>query len=264
MQKTLLYACVLLFVFSCQDKDDDLDTPAPAPKCSVSKIIQGTHNGAEADTTHTFYYDATGKISKVNFKHPESNSDDDIYITRDDSGSLTKASSYMDNIYKYTANGRLSEIIWTHRDTLRFRYVYGASEIPEKSLRYKYSFVTKTWDSTYEYHYTFQNGNMVTRETFKKGVSTEKEYYEYDTIPNIATDLILLSQNRVVPIGFYDEFLYFNKNVLKKYKGSSSQYYIDYKTDSGRITKSVLSFLKSPAYTDTSGQTTRYYFYECQ
>ncbi len=269
MQKTLLYAFVLLFVISCQpNKDDDLVTPDPAPepekKCRLVKLIQGTHNGAGEDTIHTFYYDATGKISKVNFKQPAFNSDYDINITRDDSGRLTKASAYLNNIYKYTANGRLSEIIWTHRDTLRFRYVYGASVIPEKSIRYRYSFVTKTWDSTFEYHYTFQNGNMVTRETFKNGVSAEKEYYEYDTIPNIATDLILLSQNGVATIGFYDEFLYFNKNVLKKNKGSSSQYYIDYKTDSGRITKSVLSLLKSPTYTDTSGRTTRYYFYECQ
>ncbi len=41
-------------------------------------------------------------------------------------------------------------------------------------------------------------------------------------------------------------------------------YSVDYKTDSGRITKSVLSNLKSPAYTDTGSRATRFYFYECK
>jgi hypothetical protein len=278
MQKTLLYAFVLLFVLSCQpNKDDNLVTPDPAPepekKCRLMKLIQGTHNGAAEDTTFNFYYDASGKLNKVIYFQTYNGklSSDTIKITYNDSGRLASViGSYYRraNYFKYNTNGSLAEATATGGlyDTIRFRYDYASSTVPQKSMRYQYSY-SKKWD-TAEYRYTYQNGNIVTVESFYPNNISVKRSYDYDTIPNVNADLILMGLQSTVPVGYFDEFLYFNKNALKRYTSTvnnyTSAYYINYKTDSGRITKSVLNWLKSPALTDTSQRDTRNYFYECQ
>ena len=262
MQKALLYAILLLFVFSCDDKDNDLQTPAPAPSCRLAKIIQGTHNGAGDDTTLIYNYDAAGKITSVTYQQPSYNDTSNFIVNYDDSARVIRVNTAPHYLFKYTAGGLLSDMIYITRDSLRYQFIYGSSTLPQSCKRHAWSSVTKKWDSTIQYVYTFQNGNMVTKEGMQSGVSQYKEYFEYDTISNLSKNLSLIA--RIVPMGIYEEFAYFNKNMIKKAKGRQSGYYIDYKTDSGRINKSFTYGLSAPNFTDTTGKITRTYFYDCQ
>lgn len=262
MQKTVLYALFLLFVISCNDKDDDLETPAPAKTCRLAKLIQGTHNGAGDDTTLIYNYDAAGKITSVTYQQPSFSDTHNIAINYDDLARVIKVNNAPQSLFTYTAGGLLNEMIFVSRDTLRYQFIYGSSTLPEKCKRHSWSSVTKKWDSTIQYNYTFQNGNMVTKEGVFSGVSKYKEYYDYDTITNVSKNLNLIA--RGVPMGIYEEFAYFNKNMIKKARGWQSGYYIDYKTDSGRITKSFTYGLSAPNFTDTIGKSTRTYYYDCQ
>lgn len=262
MQKAVLYAILLLFVFSCQDKDDDLETPDPAKTCRLAKLIQGENNGAGTDTTLIYNYDAAGKITSVTYQQPSYSDTHDIVINYDDSARVIKVTTYIQHIFKYTAGGLLSDMILITRDSLRYQFIYGSSTLPEKCKRHSWSFVTKKWDSSIQYNYTFQNGNMVMKEGVFSGVSQYKEYYDYDTITNVSRNLNLIA--RGVPMGIFEEFAYFNKNMIKKAKGWQSGYYNDYKTDSGRIIKSYTYGLSAPNFTDTVDKTTRTYFYDCQ
>jgi len=262
MQKTVFYPLFMLFIISCNDKDDDLQTPAPAKTCRLAKLIQGTHNGAGDDTTLIYNYDAAGKITSVTYQQPSFSDTHNIAINYDDPARVIKVNNAPQSLFTYTAGGLLNEMIFVSRDTLRYQFIYGSSTLPEKCKRHSWSSVTKKWDSTIQYNYTFQNGNMVTKEGVFSGVSTYKEYLDYDTISNVRKNLNLIA--RGVSMGIYEEFAYFNKNMIKKARGWQSGYYIDYKTDSGRITKSFTYGLSAPNFTDTIGKSTRTYYYDCQ
>jgi hypothetical protein len=261
MQKILLYPFVLLLFISCRPEKDD---NGPEKKCRLVKLIQGTHNGAGDDTTYLFKYGASGKITHITESNPKYNYTHEYDLTYNDSGRLARVvSPTATNYYKYKANGLLEEVTTVYFvDTSRFRFDYGSSTVPQKCFRYHYFTYFKKWD-TLEYRYTSQNGNITTRETFIDGVSIFKYNYEYDTIPNVNPDLILIGFNSVVMIGLYDEYLYFNKNVLKKKTSNDGNLFIKYQLESERIVKSVDYYLQAPALTDTSGNTTRNYFYEC-
>lgn len=254
------YSCSLLFPATI--KTMTWRRPAPAKTCRLAKLIQGTHNGAGDDTTLIYNYDASGKITSVTYQQPSFSDTHNIAITYDDSARVTKVTTYYQYIFKYTTSGLLSDIIFINRDSLRYQFIYGSSTLPEKCKRHSWSSVTKKWDSTIQYNYTFQNGNMVTKEGVFSGVSQYKEYFDYDTITNVSKDLNLIA--RGVPMGIYEEFAYFNKNMIKKAKGWQSGYCVDYKTDSGRITKSFTYGLSAPKFTDTTGKGTRTYYYVCQ
>lgn len=267
MRKQFLYFSVLLFIISCQpDKDSLIEPENPATKkCRLVKMIQGNHNGTGTDTIFTFSYDASGKITKVNFQNAAYNSNYDNILSYDDSGRLVKVSYILSSYFKYTSTGLLQEMSYNTYDSFRLRYIYGTSAIPEKCISYHYTYFSPKWDST-EHRYTSQNGNITSVEVFKAGVSQSKTNYEYDTIPNFNSTLALISQWALVPIGLYEEVIPFNKNVLKKMTVAAginpgAGYYINYKTDSGRIVQSTLSWFKN---TDTTGRDQRYYYYECQ
>ncbi|MBO9200765.1 MULTISPECIES: hypothetical protein [Niastella] len=267
MQKNILYAFVLLFfIVSCNDKDSPIDPVEQTDKCRLIKMIQGTHNGAEADTTFTFFYNTAGKVEKVTEYNPYYNTKDTFLLAYNDAGRLVSVNArYRANYFKYNSNGTLAEAIATGglTDTTRFRYEYAGSILPQKSICYQHDLVNKTWDTT-EYRYVWQNGNVVSREQFSKGVSVIITGYQYDTIPNVAPDLLLMGFHYTIPIGYYEEFLYFNKNVVRKEstRYAASQY--TYQTDSGRIVKSIESYLRPPYNTDTTTGYTRNYFYECK
>jgi YD repeat-containing protein len=271
MQKKLLYFLVFLCIISCKRETSPPNpTPDQAKKCRLVKMIQGTNNGAGYDSTFMFYYDASGKLTKVTYQNPGYNQNSEYLLSYDDSGRLIKISSPgPPATYTYTTNGLLSNMYsFRLSDSIRRRFVYGSSAIPEKCIEYKRSFVTKQWDSV-EHRYTVQNGNITALEAFVEGVSKNKAFYEYDTIPNLNATLSLISQ-WTVPLGLYEEILPFNKNMLKKktiananghYVGQG--YLINYKVDSGRVVQSIFNSLPVSPNTDTS-RTTRYYFYECQ
>lgn len=263
MQKAILYASLFLFVISCEDKDEDLVTPDPEPACKITKIIQGTNNGASPDTTYTFFYDASGKLTKINRIQPQYSSNYDNIVSYDGSGRLSSvvtSDNYRGNFYKYTSGGKLDEIIYlSGLDSTKFRFIYGADTLPEKCIQIKVSS-----KDTSEYRYTYQNGNIVTKEFISKGLTSTKHYFEYTNIPNMSKELILLGHFNVVAIGYFDEFLFFNKNVMKKATLFNSAYYINYQLDSGKVVQTVTCWLKSPAFTDTTQRDTRNFFYECQ
>jgi hypothetical protein len=261
MQKILLYAFVLLLFISCRPERDN----KPSGNCGLVKLIQGTHNGSGDDTTYLFKYDASGKITHITESNPRYNYTHEYNLTYNNLGRLASATSpTATNYYKYKANGLPDEVTTTYfADTTRFRFDYGSSTVPQKCVRYHYSYYAKKWD-TLEYRYTFQNGNITSQELFIKGAFIRKYHYEYDTIPNVTPDLILTGFNSLVLLGLHDEFLYFNKNVIKKQTSDEGGLVIQYQLESERITKSVHYYLKPPAFTDTSDNTTRNYFYECR
>ncbi|OQP47798.1 hypothetical protein A4H97_31025 [Niastella yeongjuensis] len=259
MPTNILYGFVLLlFVISCNDKDSPIDPPTdPVKKCRLVKMIQGTNNGAVNDTTFNFYYDAAGKLYMVTGSYAGYRRIDTSLITYNDSGKLVKIStpgSAYGTTFSYTSNGLLSEINHSSYDPMRMRYVYnGTSILPEKCVAFRLSGTSGTPLDTTEYRYTSQNGNIVSSETFRGGVSRGKSTFEFDTIPNLNADLALIDLFDQ-PLLFGFEFFYFNKNMFKK--GGST--YLTYKLDSGRLVQSL-------TYKDQNQlpSATRNYFWEC-
>jgi hypothetical protein len=276
MQKKLMYFSVLLLFMACQ-RETSPPTPTPpnqtTKQCRLVKLIQGTHNGAVDDTTFTFYYDTSGKMISVTDHNP--GYDDDKYtLTYDNSGRLIKvidSSGYANSLFSYTGNGLLSDMrTFRLMDSIRMHFTYGSSTIPEKCKQIEYSYISNTWDSAIEYHYSVQNGNITSVEAFNNGVSAAKAYYEYDTVPNFNTTLALISQFSV-PLGLYDQIWPFNKNAAKKKTINNSTgnyvgdaFYIKNKMDSGRLVKSEFDWLNPPTFTDTVQRDTRFYYYDCQ
>jgi hypothetical protein len=267
MQKTIVYACVLLlFIISCNDKDSPIDPKnEPVKKCRLVKLIQGTHNGAANDTTFNFYYDATGKLNMVTDFYAGYPGIDTLLLTYNDSGKLIKAipAGYTNaSTFTYTSNGQLSEIYYPRNGYEKWRFVYnGSSNLPEKCIKTTYlSSPGSTHLDSVEYRYIVQNGNIVSKETFSKGVSVGKSTFEYDTIPNLNANLSLISL-RYEALGFSDEISYFNKNLIKKnvytYLTYSFPYNVSYKLDSGKVVQSL-------TYEATPPGDTRNYFWECQ
>ena len=272
MQKKLMYFLVLLFIACQRETSPPPPTPnQPTKQCRLVKMIQGTHNGAGYDTTFAFYYDTSGKMISVTSHNP--GYDDEKYtLTYDNSGHLIKVSDsadYSNSLFSYTSNGLLSDMrTFRLMDSIRMHFTYGSSTIPEKCKQIKYSYVSNTWDSTIEYHYTVQNGNITIVEAFNNGVSANKAYYEYDTIPNFNTTLTLISQF-TVPLGLFDQVWPFNKNAIKKQTPASGNFYLggpfsfSYNVDSGRIARSDFQWL-GPNNSDTIGGETRFYYYDCK
>ncbi len=269
MQKTIGYACVLLlFVISCNDKDSPIDTPTdPVKKCRLVKLIQGTHNGGVNDTTFNFYYNATGKLNMVTGGQAGINVDTSL-ITYNDSGKLVKVIPprfIHGTTFTYTSKGLLSEINYRSFDYMKMRFVYnGSSTLPDKAVIYTLTGADGTPKDSSEYRYTSQNGNIISKEIFNsKGVSLAKSIFEYDTIPNLNTDLTLISLNDQA-LGLYDEVFYFNKNLVKKnaYTDPSKHTYtynVSYKLDSGKVVQSFTYNEQNP-----QPSSTRNYFWECQ
>jgi hypothetical protein len=275
MQKKLVYFSMLLFIACQRDMSGPSPTSDPnqtAKQCRLVKMIQGTHNGAGDDTTFLFYYDTLGKMTRVTYHNPGYN-DDEYTLTYDNSGHLINVSDpydFANTLFSYTSNGLLSELrSYRLLDSLRFRFVYGSSTVPEKCIEYKLSYFTHLWDSTIEYHYTAQNGNITRIEIFKNGVSTNTAYCEYDTIPNFNTTLALISQY-TLPLGLFDQVWLFNKNALKKYTPASDNNYLggpysfSYNIDSGKVVRSDFAWLEGPTNSDTAAKNTRFYYYDCK
>lgn len=263
MQKSILYAFVLLlFVISCQPKKDSPIDPKnePVKKCRLVKMIQGTHNGAVHDTTFNFYYNAAGKLNMVTGAYAGYNTDTSL-LTYNDSGKLVKIippGFINGTTFTYTSNGLLSEIYHPHIGYEKWRFVYnGSSTLPEKCIFTTYTSYPPniTHLDSMEYRYTAQNGNIVSKETFSHGISTAKSTFEYDTIPNLNADLSLIGL-RDEAIGFYEEFCYFNKNLIKRKVSTYDTYNVTYKLDSGKVVQSL-------TYETTPPGETRNYFWEC-
>jgi len=265
MQKNILYGFVLLlFTVSCQPKKESPIDPKKnelATTCRLVKLIQGTHNGAVNDTTFNFYYDATGKLNMVTDYYAGYPGIDTLLITYNDSGKLIKIipPGFLNGTtFTYTSNGLLSEIYHPRTGYEKWRFIYnGSSTLPEKCIKTDYTAVGSfTFLDSVEYRYTAQNGNIVSKETFKNGVSQAISTFEYDTIPNLNADLSLISLRRE-PIGFYEEFCFFNKNLIKRKVAQNDTYNVNYTLDSGKVVKSL-------TYPTTPPGATRNYFWECQ
>jgi hypothetical protein len=273
MQKLLVYFVVLFILISCNRKTD-----APAPpkeetkKCRLVKMIQGTHNGAAPDTILQYTYDAGGKVTKVTEHYPALNITMEHQLSYDNTGRLTEVKSpnysqmYVNytNVFTYTNNGLLNTIATnTTSIPFNYRFEYATDSLPTKGFRYTYNNATKAWDTS-EHRYTFQNGNMVSQEYYFKGVYISKSTYEYDTIPNLDHTLSLANLFNNLLLGWHEEFIYFNKNQLKKAVTPHWSCYMSYTLDSGRLTKSIYKWLEKAPFTDTTLIETRNFFYECQ
>jgi hypothetical protein len=270
MQKSILYAFVLLlFVISCEPKKDSPIEPKeePVKKCRLVKMIQGTHNGTVNDTTFNFYYDASGKLNMVTDFYSGYPGIDTLSLTYNDSGKLAKIiqSRYFNpngTTFAYTSTGLLNEVNYrslTSFDYMKLRFVYnGASTVPDKAVVLTLTAFGGTAKDSSEYRYTTQNGIIVSKEKFNsKGASSGKTTFEYDTIPNLSTDLALVGLFDE-PIGFNDEVFYFSKNLVKTYNNNGYMYTRSYTLDSGKVAQSFTYYDKNP-----QPGATRNYFWEC-
>lgn len=254
----LLFIVFTSVFFACQR---DLTPPDAADlKCRVAKVIQGTHNGLADDSTLTFHYNDTGRLLKINLRTFDF--EDDFTMDYDNQNRLIKVTGFLETGFGYNDKGLLSEVKYVpFSDSSKIVFTYGNDDLPVGSKRYDK--MNGQWEQGIENRYTFQNGNMVMKEVFMNGISKWKEYFEYHTnIPNELKLYSLLSLNSV-PLGLFEEFLFFNKNLLKKATREQDGYYVDYKLDSGRVAQSTHTWLTMPG-NDSGTRETRFYHYECK
>lgn len=259
MYKKHLFALLCILVLACQ-KDNDPTVEEAKKNCRLTKIIQGVHNGAADDTTSMFYYDNSGQLS--NFTQSGSASNWDFPMKYDAQHRLIKIEGPWETEFAYNNKGLLSEVQYVRfARPEKMVFEYGADTVPSYAM--EYVFDNGQWLEEGKSQYTYQNGNIVTVEWFLGGVSKWKRNYEYYTnLPNALKMLSLLDMH-YIGFGSYEPFLYFNKNLLKKADRKDDGFFIDYKIDSGKVLKSVSTWL-SASNNDTGMVETRFFYYDCK
>ncbi len=262
MSKKPLFLLLFVLAFACQKEISSADdTGIINPKCRLTKIIQGTHDGLQDDTTITFAYNDAGRLEKVNIKQLDF--DEDFVLHYDNKDRLIQVNGFIGTNFVYNDRGLLSEITYLmFSDSSKDQFVYGSGDLPLEAKH-----LTKSngqWEELWGYRYSFQNGNMVMREIMVNGAPRWTEYYEYhDAIPNVLKEYSLLSINNNIPLGLFEEFLFFNKNLLKKFTYDNSAYYVDYKMDSESVAHSTFTWMSMPGY-DSTTREAKSYFYDCK
>ncbi len=257
---------LLLFIFSCQKEADPNDDVAE--DCKLVRMVQGLHDGQADDTTFLFEYDANDRLSQVSWGG--SHGMLSWNLVYDGQGHLVRTQStiqagFLETIFRYDNNGRLSEIHFDRSDSVKYIFEYdGTGVVPNRCQHWYINFSSGQWVHYTTSIYTIRDGNIVKEEVYKGNTlqwTTEYEYY--NDIPNKLGDLPLISIN-TIPLGWYDIFYFFNKNMPNSVMDETNiDYNITYAIDSGRIASSVGAYLISNT-TDTSMKDNRFFYYECK
>ena len=282
MQKKLVYFSVLLLFIACSLIACHRE-PAPVRRpyyppyftpsyknCRILEMDRLVYSGG-VDSVFNFYVNSSGRLDSIG-EYVGYNQHYNYALTYDSSGHLVKVTSPFNNVsttFSYTSDGLLSEIDGRQADSVRRRFVYSSSTIPDKCIEYTYVKLNNTWDSI-EHRYTVQNGNIVMIEAFKGGAFINQVKYDYDTtILNFNKTYSLISQF-VVSMGLFEEVQPFNKNALKKKtpallnKYLGVPYYISYQMDSIIIMHTDLSWLSGAGNADTVQRESRNFQYHCE
>ena len=264
MKKVLSALSVLFILAACQKEVDD-EVPATADGCLLVRMVQGVGNSPIGDTIFDFAYNDTGRLEQITMTSEGFSIPYDL--TYDVQGRLVKVASalfppsYLETNYTYDNEGRLHELFYQiFSDPSKIVFEYGAGTLPERALNYDN--VNGQWTEMGAREYTYSNANVIKTDFYKNGVHQWSGNYEYDAdLPNNTGVLPLVSYHSI-PLGYYHEFLFFNKNLMTKRNwDAGSGYKIEYVQDSGRIVQSVGTAVDQgiPLQIDT-----RNFFFECK
>lgn len=264
--KSLYCYLLLLVLFSCQkDVGDDIDV---AGNCKLVRMVQGLHDGQADDTTFLFTYDANDRLSAVSWTGEGATMNWNMVYDAQGNLLRTKCAfqpGFLETIFKYDNSNRLTEIHYERFDSVKYIFEYnGADTVPARCQNWYIHFSNGQWTHGSTSEYTIANGNIVKEEVYEG--TTLKWTYEfeyYNDLLNKMGDLPLISIN-TFPLGYYENFYFFNKNMPKAVLDNiNSDYHIRYVVDSGRIAESVGAYV-TPGTTDTSMKDNRFYYYECK
>lgn len=266
MKQVLFTVSLVIILAACQKEVED--QIATNSDCLLVRMVQGLNNSPLGDTTFEFIYNDTGRLEEITLKVDDFLTPLHLALTYDDDGRLIKVSAPIDpgglleSRFTYDNDGRLLELFYQRFSyPSKIVYTYGSGNQPVSGAFY--DFVNGQWEEAGTHKYTYANGNVVKTDVYMNNVFRWSDNFEYDlNLVNNTGVLPLVGFSGSIPLGYYEEFLFFNKNLPKKLSWNyGTDYVYEYVVADDQIIQSVGTYVHqgTPSQRDT-----RSFFYECK